>query len=321
MSIFKFKPKNHITSESFIAINGRPGSGKTTLAIDLTYHIHSMGLCDGILLVTESLKTIKLLNPHIPALSFVHVVNERDPQSELPNQMKWTQAELFVTNWLDSCRTRHDKYIRLGKEPKRYLLILDDCGFDRARLSSKMMLRVYNNFRQVGIIPMIICQELYQLHKDGRQNVTHAFSFRLLSEKQHKDMWGAYFSIMDFKTFRSVIKKATAPPKGYLEIGKKKNLDKCAMVEYKKKGPRGVLVYDGWRASNAEQWSDCVFFYYPSYAICKEVWKFGNALYFTLSDEWKNNNSKKRKQSSTSTAIHIECESTPISTGSVYLEE
>lgn len=284
--VTKFVPANHITEESFIAINGRPGSGKTTLAIDLTYHINASGLCDGILLVTESLKTIKLLQPHIPALSFVHVVNRRDPNSGLPNQMQWVNAETFINSWLDMCRARHDRYVREGKVPKRYLLILDDCGFDRARLGSKMMLRIYNNFRQVGVIPMIICQELYQLHKEGRQNVTHCFSFRLLSDKQHKDMWQAYFGIMDFKTFKAVMHKATAPPRQFVEQLERRNLRPEEMVEAKRRGPRGCIVYDGWRAANAETWNDCVFFYYPSYALCKSDWLFGNPLYFSLSKKW-----------------------------------
>lgn len=284
--LHRFAPAKHITGESFIAINGRPGSGKTTLAIDLTYHINQISLCDGILLVTESLKTIKLLEPHIPSLSFVHVVNRRDPLSGLANQMQWSRAEVFIDGWLDSCRARHDKYIREGKVPKRYLLILDDCGFDRARLGSKMMLRIYNNFRQVGVIPMIICQELYQLHKEGRQNVTHCFSFRLLSEKQHKDMWAAYFSIMDFKAFRAVMHKATAPPKPFIEQLERQNLSQEELVEAKRRGPRGCVVYDGWRAANADTWADCVFFYYPSYELCKQPWQFGNPLYFRLSEEW-----------------------------------
>ena len=288
--IHRFNPPKHITGESFIAINGRPGSGKTTLAIDLTYHIHRMGLCDGILLVTESLKTIKLLQPHIPQLSFVHVVNRRDPESTLPNQMPWNQAEVFINSWLDLTRARHDKYIRTDRTPKRYLLILDDCGFDRARLGSKMMLRIYNNFRQVGVIPMIICQELYQLHKEGRQNVTHCFSFRLLSEKQHKDMWSAYFGIMDFKVFKSTMKKATAPPKRFLEALERENLTADQLVERKRRGPRGCIVYDGWRAANADVWSDCVFFYYPSFEVSQQEWRFGNALYFRLSEQWMEEN-------------------------------
>ena len=163
-------------------------------------------------------------------------------------------------------------------------------AFDRARLGSKMMLRIYNNFRQVGVIPMIICQELYQLHKEGRQNVTHCFSFRLLSEKQHKDMWSAYFGIMDFKVFKSTMKKATAPPKRFLEALERENLTADQLVERKRRGPRGCIVYDGWRAANADVWSDCVFFYYPSFEVSQQEWRFGNALYFRLSEQWMEEN-------------------------------
>ena len=284
----RFSVGSHITGESFIAINGRPGSGKTTLALDLTHHINEIGICDGILLVTESLKTIKLFEPHIPKLSFVHVVNssEGGVRAGLTNQMPWHRAEAFVNQWLDVCRKRHDRYVQREETPKRYLLILDDCGFDRKRLSSKMMLRVYNNFRQVGVIPMLIMQELFQLHKEGRQNVTHAFTFRLLSEKQHKDLWSAYFAMMDYRVFKSAMKKATAPPPAFLKKLKEEQLTKEELVERKRRGPRGCLVYDGWRAANAESWPDCVFFYYPSHAVASLDWKFGNEIYFTLSEHW-----------------------------------
>lgn len=285
----RFVVANHITPESFIAINGRPGSGKTTLAIDLAYRINEMNICDGILLVTESLKTIKLFESHIPALSYVHVVNSADTiqTSGLSNQMPWSRAEAFVDQWLDVCRKRHDRYVQRSEVPKRYLLILDDCGFDRKRLSSKMMLRVYNNFRQVGVIPMLIMQELFQLHKEGRQNVTHAFTFRLLSESQHKNLWNSYFNMMEFKTFKSAMKKATAPPQAFTDRLKREELSPEELVERKRRGPRGCLVYDGWRAANAETWTDCVFFYYPTHAVAFTEWKFGNALYFALSDRWQ----------------------------------
>ena len=100
------------------------------------------------------------------------------------------------------------------------------------------------------------------------------------------DLWSSYFGIMEYKTFKSAIKKATAPPAAFLQRLQRETLTDEELVERKRRGPRGCLVYDGWRANNAETWSDCVFFYYPSHAVAFNDWQFGNELYFALSEKW-----------------------------------
>lgn len=289
----KFNPHTQLDpARCFIGINGRPNSGKTILTIDL---IRSMAdKVDDILVVSESLSIIRKLrqHDHIHPLSFVHVTDF--PKGSLPNQMKWEDpnapfdAVRHITNFIKNVQERFDRYQIEKRVPRRVLLVLDDCGFDKTRLNTKWMKQLFSNYRQMGIGLMIICQNLYQLPKDGRQNLTHAATFRVLGEAKVKEMWKAYFDAIDkMPLFRSILHHATAPPKAFLRELRSQKLSDEEMDTAISEGPRGVLIIDMQIMSNADHFTKAIkYFVADGNAADDSSWRVGNPNYHRMADEW-----------------------------------
>lgn len=284
--LHSFKPKVQIDAQSFLAINGKPGSGKSTLAIETLAHLSKMDDIDGVLVASESINTICDLvnNDHIHKLSYLHIVEHKEADSTYANQFLWNEAENFISDWLNKCRKRYENDRLTGRKPRRMVLVLDDCASDKKQLSSKMMMRIYSNFRQLGVVPIIITQELYQLPKVARNNVTHIFTFPIQNANGLRQMYDAYFSIVgNRKRFERLMRIACAPPKKFLDSIE--HLSRAQQLEHRRRGPRGVLVYDTRYGAGADVFTDCCYYYYPKYKYINDVkWRIGRKIYFDMAN-------------------------------------
>ena len=268
-SLKRFYPERKLNVDSMVCICGRPNSGKTTALVDFV--AASAPFLDGILLVTESAKCIQsfVRNGHIPLTSYIHVVDNIDTDNPLPNQMLWPDAERYIEKvWMTQIKKRYNKYVSKGKEPKYYGLVLDDLAFDAKRLAAPMMINIYSNHRQAGVVPYIILQDLYQLPLSARGMMSHVGTFRVVQEDQMKKMHKNYFNIISYPEFKKVLAKATEPP---VDNPKRKGCLVMDMQESNEVGADNVL--------------DCLYWFRADINTTNKQWKIGNPVYFSAAEQ------------------------------------
>ena len=265
----RFRPEEKITNDSLVVINGRPKSGKTTVLVDFV--AASAPIFDGILLVTESSKCIQsfLRNKHIPLTSYIHVVQSVDLDDPLPNQMVWADAERYIEKvWIPNIRKRYDKYVARGKDPLYYGLVLDDLSFDKKRLEAPWMMNLYSNHRQLGVVPIVICQDMFQFPSGARGMISLAVTFRTVQLDQLQKLHKNYFNILSFAEFKKVLAKATEPP------AHEPQRRGCLIMDFEE----SLMVGE-------ENVMDCLYWFRADINTTNKNWHVGNPLYFAAAEQ------------------------------------
>ena len=259
-----------------LLLDGRPGSGKTTILVQIVHKLaHKV---DGAMLLTKSIKCIQSFKKHLPATSYINVVDRVDVRHPLPNQMTWEDAQTYMDNvLLPAIQGRYNRYVEEGREPKRWLLILDDLAFDKANLQCPFMMALYSNFRQIGVIPIIISQEIMQMPKIARTACTTLVIFKILGDDNMIAVRKAYFDMLDKKTFSKLMATATnAPTVGSIVHGE---------VVQPKTLIKGCLVIDRNAIASSDSYLDYLSYMYTDATVEHKDWLVGNKLYFTAAEQ------------------------------------
>lgn len=158
-------------------IVGKRGSGKTKLLCDLLYNMPNI---DFVLGMAPTEETIETFRTFIPETCIFHSFN----QSKL-EQMIALQKELVRK-----------------KTVKGFLLILDDCLYEKTVLKSTAMRELFLNGRHLHISMIICAQYVMDLPPDLRTNIDYIFAMRenIIANraKLHKFFYGMFEKYDDF---------------------------------------------------------------------------------------------------------------------------
>lgn len=96
--------------------------------------------------------------------------------------------------------------------PKKYLvtIILDDCGFDRAFMHSKVMKDLLSNGRHYGMYIIILCQYLNQMHAENRDQLDYIGVLYTSNARNIKKVHEEYVNVCELRTFKYLLKALTS---------------------------------------------------------------------------------------------------------------
>ena len=156
---------------------GKRGSGKSRLLVDLLYHMPPVDFVIGMAPTEETIETFR---EFIPESCIFHNFNQNKLE-----QMIALQRELIRK-----------------KITRSFLLILDDCLYEKSVLKSTAMRELFLNGRHLHISMIICAQYVMDLSPDLRTNVDYIFAMRenIIANraKLHKFFYGMFEKYDDF---------------------------------------------------------------------------------------------------------------------------
>lgn len=97
-----------------------------------------------------------------------------------------------------------------GSEAKSLTIVIDDFGFDKSVMKSKILRELFMNGRHLGIRIIIAFQYLKDLPRENRGNIDIMFVMKELNRDNQRSLFDEFFNqFPDFKTFRTVLQQAT----------------------------------------------------------------------------------------------------------------
>ena len=175
----KFDPET-IKHHRITLLVGRRGSGKSTLLADLLYHMRDR--FDFCLAMCPTMESANMLRDCMPA-------------SCVYDRFSAAKLELLIS----TARELAAK----GKE-KNFLIVLDDCLFERGITRSTAFRFLFLNGRHVRCACIVLCQYLIDLPVELRANVDYVFTMRepMLTNriKLWKNFFGCFASAEDFSS-------------------------------------------------------------------------------------------------------------------------
>jgi hypothetical protein len=248
-----------IPEDGLIVINGRKKSGKTFMCHWLLAMMAPK--YDGGMFISDSMHTIMQWRINLPS-GFIF---------QNPDDAK--QLVQLIKDWLIVVKSRNDKRVERGQPMRKYLLVLDDIGYDSKTLNSTEMRRLIQNARQVGVSIWIITQYLYQLHQQIREAIDFAICFRETSAKALKKIKEDVFHIIG-SDFEAVFKAATGR--------RRKRRPDEEEVDYNKACPPRAICIDNRIGGNAESWHDCISCVSADYRDVEKPWRLANPVHYVL---------------------------------------
>lgn len=231
MVIPSFDPRKQLRSDQTILAFGKRNSGKTTLMMALLYHMRKMFNCG--IAVSPSYETVTRWCQFIPR-GLVH-----DQFDETKN-----------TEFLREIKRRYRKRRKKGGTPRTMFELIDDMGYDKKSMNSKLIKDMFMNGRQYGLFVLMLCQYMKSVGPDIRSNTDLFFIFRINDEDMQKEIYKSFFSCVfrSFDEFQDIYLRCTAE--------------------------RGMCcVLDVIRSNSATDWHDCVYWYkapkdLPPFRLC-----------------------------------------------------
>lgn len=172
----------------FIVIVGKRGSGKTTVALDLMYHLQND--IDIAISVSETADVTAALNGVIPTcLQY----NKATP-TLITNLLKQQEAD------------------NLNGRCKNMLLFLDDVAWDQKFMKSEEFKRLVFNGRHRNITVIFTLQYAMELPPALRMNTDMCITMNEKIRHYRKNLHEQYFGMMSYEEFNTIMDIAT---KGY----------------------------------------------------------------------------------------------------------
>lgn len=247
-----------IPVDGLIVINGRKASGKTFMCHWLLSQIaHKY---DAGMFISDSMHTVVQWRKNIPS-PFIFCEMDFD----------------LVQDWIDTVKLRNDRRTAKGLPMRKYLLVLDDIGYDSKTLNSEPMRRLIQNARQVGVCVWIITQYLYQLHQQLREAMDFAICFRENGDTALKKLKKDVFNILG-KEFEPVFKACTTRKRKRFDDPKDPRFE--TQLAYDRAVPPRAMCINN--RLTADTWQDCVFVVSANFADVEKPWRLANPIHYLL---------------------------------------
>ena len=169
LRVKKFYPEA-IKVHRITFIIGKRGTGKTIMLRDLLSHHPPVDFCIG---MTPTEETVEVFREFIPETCIFHEFN----QTKL-EQMLAVQRELIRK-----------------KKDRSFLLILDDCLYQKGVLKSLAMRDLVMNGRHLHIAMIVCVQYLMDISPDIRSNIDYVFALRENIISNRMKMWKFFFGM------------------------------------------------------------------------------------------------------------------------------
>jgi len=229
----KFDPET-IKNHRIMLLVGRRGSGKSTLLADLLYRLRDR--FDFCLAMCPTMESANMLRGCMPA-------------SCVYDRFSAAKLELLISTARELAAQ--------GKE-KNFLIVLDDCLFERGITRSTAFRFLFLNGRHIRVSCICLLQYCVDLPPDLRANVDYVFSMRepMLTNriKLWKNFFGCFSSAEDFSSC----------------------LERCTQ-NYE------CMLMDA--TSNGSGVADCIFWYKASKDL--PPFQLGLRLYYTLTERYR----------------------------------
>ena len=176
LKVKKFDPKT-LKPHRISLIVGKRGSGKSKCLVDLLYNMPPVDFVIGMAPTEETIQTFK---------QFI-------PDGCIYNQFNQSKLEQMIALQREMVRKQINR---------SFLLILDDCLYEKSVLKSTAMRELFLNGRHLHISMIICAQYVMDLSPDLRTNVDYIFAMRenIIANraKLHKFFYGMFEKYEDF---------------------------------------------------------------------------------------------------------------------------
>tara|TARA_B100000214_G_C23972624_1_gene630981 strand:- start:755 stop:1600 length:846 start_codon:yes stop_codon:yes gene_type:complete len=176
LKVKKFNPQN-LKPHRISLIVGKRGSGKSKCLVDLLYNMPKVDFVIGMAPTEETIETFR---------QFI-------PESCIYHQFNQNKLEQMIALQREMVRKKIDR---------SFLLILDDCLYEKSVLKSTAMRELFLNGRHLHISMIICAQYVMDLSPDLRTNVDYIFAMRenIIANraKLHKFFYGMFEKYEDF---------------------------------------------------------------------------------------------------------------------------
>lgn len=188
LKIKKFNPQKQLKHDRIVFLVGKRGSGKSTMELDLLYHMRDkldMGV--GIAGTQGSFEMFEQCMP-----------------------IEAVKGE-FAEGFLEKIISHQKKTAPLGKDKMRKVFILmDDMMFDKQIFKGKVMRDLFMNGRHHNIFFVNSIQYCMDMEVALRSQVDYCFAMWEPNGKNRKKLWENFFGVFeDYKQFETVFKQLT----------------------------------------------------------------------------------------------------------------
>ena len=191
LKITKFQPGNRDASGMpcilgyFIIIMGKRGSGKSTVALDIMYHLKDH--VDYAMAISETASVSGALNNVIPP-SFIYEQGDTSLLTRIMDQQKELKEK---------------------GTPKHMILFIDDVAWDKSFLASKEFQRLAFNGRWYNVTVIMTTQYSKTMPPAIRMNNDIAITMRQQNVITRKAIYEEFYSVVSQKDFEKILAKAT----------------------------------------------------------------------------------------------------------------
>lgn len=169
LRVKRFQPES-FKENRVIFIIGKRGTGKTVLLKDLMSHYPPVDFVVG---MTPTEETAEVFRDFMPESCIFHEFNQHKLE-----QMLSVQRELIRK-----------------KINRKFLLVLDDCLYQKGVLKSLAMRDLVMNGRHLHITLVVCVQYLMDINPDIRANIDYVFALRENIISNRAKMWRFFFGM------------------------------------------------------------------------------------------------------------------------------
>lgn len=185
LQVHRFNPAS-IKPNRVILITGKRGTGKTTLLQYLLYTMRNR--FDVVVGIGGSHASVQML------------------EKFTPTAMIYTRPEVAVI----------EKMVRVAKtmkeygKPRQFLLVLDDCTYDKTLFKKPIFREIFMNGRNFCFTFVIAAQYIMDLQTDLRSQIDYVFTFREGIRANRKRLHEYFYGMMEnLADFENVLQKFT----------------------------------------------------------------------------------------------------------------
>lgn len=197
IAVRKFDPMK-MKPDATVLLIGKRGTGKSTLLVDLMYHMHKK-LYAGIAMAPtqDSVDMFETFLP--PALVYT------DFEADAVDKLMKTKRALSRLN-----KSHARKRSSRTPEKRHIAIILDDCMYDKKTLSHKAIRDVFMNGRHEDVFFVNLQQYVMDMSPGLRNQIDYIFIMRDMNPENRMKLWRNFFGVVsDFQQFNVLMDNCT----------------------------------------------------------------------------------------------------------------
>lgn len=181
----RWDPQKVKPNRLFLLI-GKRGSGKTTCLENIMWELQQAHTIDLGIGICPTIPSRRMLSEHLP---MVHA----------------EYSENIVNNLMDTAQDMLEK-----DKNKHFLLVLDDCMFDRKTMASTTMRKLAMNGRNYNIAMMNCLQYVMDIPVAIRSQIDYVIALRENVKANRQRLYKQFFGVFDsFNSFEKVFSRCT----------------------------------------------------------------------------------------------------------------